>query len=120
MNLITKFIKFWSQIWTIPIGLLMFYFSPYLIHYLDETAEVLTIGQIQKIIFVIAGLFIVDGLVWMLIWLNFPALYNTYKNNYGHIEGLNQLTPWEKRKYILSLLALYFFAEVFIALAEEI
>lgn len=115
-----KLIKFWSQLWTIPLGLCMFYFSPIIIHYIDETAEVLTIGQLQKIIFVIAGMFIVDGLIWMIMWLNFPALYETYKKNYGGSEGLNQLSPWEKRKYILFLLAIYSFTAVGLALAAAI
>lgn len=120
MKNIIKFLKFWSAFWTTPVGIILFYFSPFAIHYLDPTAEVLTIGQIQKIIFVIAGMFIVDGLVWFMIYLNFPGIFKQYRQNYGTVVQAIKLTEWEQRKYLLSLLCIYFFAAVFLAIAAAI
>jgi len=115
-----RFIKFWSQIWTLPLGFFLFYLSPYIIHYFDETAETMTIGQLQKVIFVVAGILVIDGMGWLLISLNFPALYSKYKRRYNNQIGLDQLTAWEQRKYLLCLLAIYLFVGAILALAAAV
>jgi len=120
MKKILTTLKFWSTFWTTPVGLMLFYISPYVIHQLDPTAEVLTIGQLQKIVFVIAGMFIIDGLVWFMLNLNFPTIFNRYKNNYGTGTSFSQLTTWEQRKYLLCLLCIYFFAAVGLAIAAAL
>jgi uncharacterized sodium:solute symporter family permease YidK len=99
---------------------LIYYFSPYLIHLIDETAETLTLGQMQKFTFVIAGMFVLDGLVWLIIALNFPSIFNAYRSNYNKHAQKSELTPWEQRKYMLALLAIYYLSACILALTAAL
>ena len=118
-NIITL-LKFWSNFWSAPLGLLIYYFSPYWIHSIDPTAETLTLGQLQKFTFVIAGMFVFDGLAWLMIYLNFPGIFKKYRMNFNTQIQSQELTPWEQRKYMLALLALYFGAMCMLALTAAL
>jgi hypothetical protein len=118
-NLIT-ILKFWSNFWTAPLGVLIYYISPYIIHYYDPTAETLTLGQLQKFTFIIAVMFLLDGLVWFIISLNFPGIFKKYRSNFNTHIQTTELTPWEQRKYMLALLAIYYFAGCMLALAAAL
>lgn len=120
MKNIIKFLKFWSNFWGAPLGLAIYYFSPYLIHWFDPTAETLTLGQVQKFTFVIAGMFIIDGIAWLFISLNFPGIFKKYKSNFNTQVQTTELTAWEQRKYMLALLALYYASACILALAAAL
>ena len=120
MKNIVTYLKFWSNFWTAPLGLLIYYISPYIIHYYDPTAETLTIGQLQKFTFVIAGMFVLDGLAWFIIALNFPGIFKKYKANFNTQIQTQELTPWQQRKYMLALLALYYASACMLALAAAL
>lgn len=109
MKKLINWLRFYSNLWMTPVGLLIFYYSPQFIHVLDPTAEVLTVGQYQKIIFVIAGIVVFEGLVQLMMAFNYPSLYRAYKNNYNQ-NKLNELTAWEIRKYSLAVRCIYYLA----------
>ena len=75
MKRLLKWILKWNELITIPIALLLWFFSPVLLHWIDPTAAVYDAGIFQTILFTIIQLLVYNGVIFLLIKLTFPGLY---------------------------------------------
>jgi hypothetical protein len=108
-----RFILKWNELITIPIGLIMWKYSGFLLRWLDPTSETYDAGIFQVILFTIISFFIYTGVVWIYLKITFPKVYKFLDDDLG-IEK-NELTKWEKSKIVLWLFSLFLLSMVFLA-----
>jgi len=120
MKAIKKFFKFlasWSELVTIPLGIILWYFSPYLLHMMDKTAATYDAGIFQIILFAIIQFFIFSGVIWVYIKITFPEVYKYLDDALGeNLDTKNdKMTQWEKSKVVLWLLSLFLLSIILLA-----
>jgi hypothetical protein len=112
MKNILKFITKWSELITIPIAIMLWYFSDTFLRWLDPTSATYDAGIFQIILFSIIQFFILSGIVWIYIKITFPNVYKYLDDVLGNnlkendIQK-NNLTQWEKSKIVLWLFSLF-------------
>lgn len=98
---IIKFISKWNEFITIPLALVLWYFSPLLLRWFDPTSATYDYGVFQIIIFTIIQFFFYTGVVWIYLKIAFPQMYK-------HLDDklLEGLTNYEKTKMVVWLFSL--------------
>ncbi len=122
---VKRFISNWNEIITIPIGFLAWYFSPLFLRWIDPTAATFDSGVLQLYLLAGIGLYLGNGIVWLLIKLTFPGVYKyldtlfedalLHSPSYTAIsdrEKMFNLSTIQKCVLSLSVLVLYFLAFV--------
>jgi len=119
---IKKILHLISAIYTIPLGLIFFYYSTFIIHSIDPMAEVFTIGQFHKLAFMISAAVIIDGISWMLLYFSYPSWFKFYKSLFlGQIKPRDTDTlTCEKRKHLHFMYFAYYFAQVMLCLVAAL
>lgn len=114
---ILKFFASWSEIITIPLALILWYFSGTLLRLLDPTAATYDAGIFQIILFAIIQFFIFSGVIWIFMKITFPEVYKYLDDVLGsHLEPQNdKMTQWEKSKVVLWLFSLFFVSIILLA-----
>lgn len=112
-----KFLATWSEIITIPLGIILWYFSDTFLRWLDPTAATYDAGIFQIILFSIIQFFIYSGVIWIYLKITFPDIYNYLDNVLGkNLDIKNEkLTQWEKSKIVLWLFSLFLLTIVLLA-----
>jgi hypothetical protein len=112
-----KFLATWSEIITIPLGIILWYFSDTFLRWLDPTAATYDAGIFQIILFSIIQFFIYSGVIWIYLKITFPDVYNYLDNALGkNLDIKNEkLTQWEKSKIVLWLFSLFLLTIVLLA-----
>lgn len=106
----------WNEYITIPIALLLWYLSPYLIHLVDSTAATYDTGIFQIILFAIIQLLIFNGIVWLIIRWTFPGIYKFLDEALENkILNNGSISQWEKCKIVLWVFSIYFIAIVLLS-----
>lgn len=77
---VKSFLKRWNELLTIPLGFLLWFYSPAFLRWLDPTAAMFDAGIFQLILFAIIGALILGGVNWLIIKLNFPGIYHYIDN----------------------------------------
>lgn len=108
-----RFAQLWPEVFSVPIALLVWFASPYLIWMVDEQAATFDTGILQIIVYVIVAITAFNGVVFMGIKFNFPVVYEFYKGAAG--ESFNKLTDWQKICVLLILFIGLFFCCVWLA-----
>jgi hypothetical protein len=89
-----------GEILTLPVAILIWYLSPYLLRRIDPTAGAHDIGLFQTFLIATVGLFFGTALIWLFLKLAAPEVYKQLddylSNNYKAI------TTWERGKFVLS------------------
>ena len=108
-NKLIKFLATWSEIITIPIALILWYFSDTFLRWLDPTAATYDAGIFQIILFSIIQFFIFSGVIWIYIKITFPEVYKYLDDTLGdNLDPKNEkMTQWEKSKIVLWLFSLF-------------
>ena len=65
-----------NEFWGIPLGILLFWAAPPLLRVIDSTAGTFDLGILHALLWGIAAFMVIKGLVWLLLWLDFPELYH--------------------------------------------
>ena len=114
---IGKFIAKWSELVTIPVALILWYFSDTFLRWLDPTAATYDAGIFQIILFTIIQFFIFSGIIWIYLKIAFPKVYKYLDDVLGeNLKNQNEkMTQWEKSKVVLWLFSILFFGIVFLA-----
>lgn len=97
-----QFAQVWPEMFSIPLALVVWLVSPYVIYFLDSEAATFDSGILQVYAYVMVGMMVFNGLVFAGIKFNFPVVFEFYKTGAG--KAFNELTQWQK---ILVLLILY-------------
>jgi hypothetical protein len=74
-----NFLKLWPELFSIPLGLFVFYTSPVFIRWIDPFAATFDVGVLQNIVFAIVALLFFNAAVFLGMKFNFPGVYNWYK-----------------------------------------
>lgn len=116
-----KFVRFivrWNEIITIPTGFALFYFTPMLLRMADPTSAGYDLGILHAIIFAIAAMCIISGFTFLLIKINFPAVFKfideVFEEHFYQNSSINStnLTTYQKCVLSLSLFAVYLLGTV--------
>lgn len=106
MKQLFKIIKLWPEIWSLPVVLLLWVVSPYLIQQLDETAAVFDSGILQVFALAAIGVVLANGLVFAGIRFNWRWIFRHYAA--AGNEEVSFTKDWEKlnawQRVICSLL----------------
>lgn len=103
MKNLFKIIRLWPELWSVPLALAIFHFSPMLLRHIDPMAATFDAGVLQNIVFAVVAILVFSGASFMGIKLNFPLLYEYYEK----LSGESFLKLSEKSKVII-LLCVYF------------
>lgn len=108
MKKIRKFIVEWHEIVTIPIAVLLWYFSPSILRLMDPTVATYDAGIFQVLLFATISFLFLFGIVWLYIKISFPGVFkffvkldDVYMNDE---DPKNKLTVWQKSLIALSFL----------------
>jgi hypothetical protein len=117
MSKLIRFLKDWNELMGIPIALLLWILSPWLIRMIDPTAGVYDAGIFQVIIFTLIQYFIYSAVAWLSFKLTFPEAYSQLDQMFLFDPSFknDQLTKWQKSKLIFGFFALSFIALVLLS-----
>ncbi len=105
---IWKFVVNWNEVLTIPIALILWYFSPVLLRMVDPTAATFDYGIFQLILFTIIQFLIYHGVAWLVFKWTWPKMYKFLDNTLESvIFGNGAITVWEKIKLVMWIFTLY-------------
>ena len=114
MRKLIEHIKEWKEeLLGIPVALLIFFFSPVVLRWIDPTAGAYDAGVLQIIIYATVALLIFNGLSWMGIKLVFPEVFHYFQNKFK--TDFDKLTEWQKVKIAFFTWAFLFACLVFLA-----
>jgi len=106
---IWKHVVKWNEYITIPIAILLWYFSPVFLHWIDPTAATYDSGIFQIILFSTIQLLFYNGIVWLVLKWTWPGIYNFLDTILEEkILGNGSITQWEKCKLVIMIFAIYF------------
>lgn len=93
---IVKAILTWKEeLFSIPLALLIYFFSPYALRWIDPTAGTYDAGIFQIIIFGTVSLLIYNGLAWMGVKQVFPEVFsyfqNTFKKDFQSLQSCQKI-----------------------------
>ena len=110
---VIKHVLDWNEYISIPLGLLLWYFSPMLLHHLDPTAATYDAGIFQIILFTLIQFLIYNGVVWLAIKINFPGIYKFLSNMIEHKEfNDDKTTSFQKMVIVMWIFTVYFLSIV--------
>jgi hypothetical protein len=98
-----KFFVFeYNELWLVPIGFILWYYSDDILHLFDATAGTYDSGIFQIPLFVVISFSLLLGYVWVTIKLNFPFIWKYYQNTFQ--KDFETITPYQRICVSLSLL----------------
>lgn len=110
MKKVVQFLRTWNEFLSIPLALLLWFYSPTLLRMVDPTAAAYDSAVLQQVIFAIIAVLIFHGMAWFLLKLTFPEIYRFLDRDFGVY--FTNLQGWRKLKLSLLLFSLYFLAFV--------
>jgi hypothetical protein len=118
-NTLKKFFKLWTEIWSIPLGLLLFWYSPHIIRFVDPTAGVFDLGILHKLLYAVVAILLGNGIAFLGIKFNFPSVFEFYKSESepSAFDDFKSITPWQRLKLLAFLYALILFCFALLAQA---
>lgn len=106
----------WNEYISIPLAILIWWISPVFLHWVDPTASLYDAGIFQVIIFTVIQFLIYHGMVWIMIKISWPGMYNFLDETLeGKILNNGSISAWEKCKMVLWIFTLYFAGIIFLS-----
>ena len=65
-----------NEFWGIPLGVLLFLGCPVFLRIIDASAGSYDPVLLQSLLYGIAAFMFIKGVVWLVLWMDFPALYH--------------------------------------------
>jgi hypothetical protein len=97
MKKLLKFLKDWNELVTLPLALLLWWYSSSILRLIDETAGVYDVGILQAFLLGTAGILLGHALIWIVIKLSNNEIYRTLDD----FLIKNDLTSWQKGLFSL-------------------
>ena len=98
----------WHEYITIPVALMLWYFSPALLRIMDPTAATYDSGVLQVILFTIIQFLFYNAVAWIVFKLTFPKMYRMLDDEIENkVLNNGSITMWEKIKVVLWVFSLY-------------
>ena len=106
----------WNECITIPLAVALWIVSPIMLRWVDPTASIYDAGIFQVILFTIIQFLIYHGVVWIILKITWPGLYNFLDDTLEQKVMTNgSITQWEKCKLVLWIFSLYLLSIVLIS-----
>lgn len=102
-----KNVREWSEMWSLPFAVILWFVSPTLMRWVDPTAGSFDVGYIQKLVLAMVFMLAVSGFSWLGIKFNFPDLFH-YGDD-GFETDFKNLTAWQKISLYLFVPLFYMF-----------
>jgi hypothetical protein len=102
-----------EEFFSIPLALIIFFASPFMLRAVDPTAGVYDSGVLQIILFATICLLVFNGLAWMGVKQVFPEIFQYFQNAFKI--DFKSLEPWQKIKISLFIWALFLAFFVFLS-----
>ena len=110
-----KYLREWNELLTLPVALLLWFFIPKLLYYIDPTAGSYDIGVINRFVLATIGLYIGKTIVWLALKIGAPDVYRVLDNFL--MTKKHKLNTWQKGIFSLWYYSLLLFCWVIILLA---
>lgn len=102
-----KLIGLWPDLWAIPVSLVAFALSYYILLWIDPTSGVFDIGYLQALFLTAISMVVINALIFLGIQFNWKFIWKTYKTSILETDW-SQLTPWQRTLITLLVYFLYF------------
>lgn len=99
---IIRFLKEWNELLTMPVALLMWWFSGDILRWVDPTAGVFDAGILQVFLLATIGLLFGHALIWLMLRLSAKDVYDQFDD---FLNNNQNITTWQRGVFSLS----YFF-----------
>lgn len=114
---IATFLLKWNELWTIPIGIVLWFLLAWWLRSADENAAIIPSDIWLQPLFAIVCLMIFTGTSWVLFKINFPGCYKTLDDVIEKsMEGID-LTTYQKIKLALWIFSLFLGSLVYLSRA---
>ena len=114
---ILAFLLKWNELWTIPIGIMLWFAIAWWLRSADENAAIIPSDIWLQPLFAIVCLMIFTGTSWVLFKINFPGCYKTLDDVIEKsMEGVD-LTTYQKIKLALWIFSLFLGSLVYLSRA---
>lgn len=100
-NKIWNFLKIWNEFITIPIAIVLWYFSDTFLRWIDITSATYDAGIFQIILFTIIQFLIYTGVIWIYMKITFPKMYKYLDDVVDENLKGDKMSNWEKTKTVL-------------------
>jgi len=107
---VLKYARKYNELLLLPIGILLWLFSPVFIHSVDETAATYDFAVFQKLIFGLVVFSFSTFNVWIILRITFPGIFRYLTETFDNdLSTLNE-NKCDKLKISLAVYALYLLA----------
>lgn len=91
MNELKKYLKMWPTWWTLPLIVLVVYYMPEIIQFIDPTGSVVHPDFWQFVFMAAAIVILFNDVVFAAIYINHPYLWKWYQEKF---EDSTDHSPW--------------------------
>jgi hypothetical protein len=107
--------KYINEIIGIPLAILIFWFSPVALRWLDPTAGIYDAGVLQSLSVAAIYVLCINTAAWLGVRVVFPFVFNYFNNPLGFNLDYKALDEWQKIRLSLCLYC-FFVAAYLVAL----
>lgn len=117
----------WNELFSIPIGLVLFALSPALLRWVDPTAAAFDVGTLHAVVFAVAAFCVLKGAAWLSLRLDFPEIYRWLDDRMEEEilpsgkaeenECVEKGSSWRRARLLLVLFSLYLLPLVALTIA---
>lgn len=111
MKTLINFLKKWNELISIPLAMLIFFISPYLLRSIDPTAGAYDAGIFQILLFAIISFLVCQAMIWIILGMIWPKIREHFETGFN--SDFLELTPWQRTKTSLLIYFALFFLLVF-------
>mgnify|MGYP000472102260 CR=1 FL=1 len=99
---IIKFLREWNELLTLPVALILWWYSGDILRWIDPMAGVFDAGILQVFLLATIGLLFGHALIWLMLRLSAKEIYSHFDD---FLNNNPNISPWQKGLFSLS----YFF-----------
>ena len=115
MKQLRNFLRQWNELLSLPVAIILWYFIPYILRWVDPTAGSYDIGILQVLFLATIGLYFGLAIIWLALKLGAPDIYK--KLDECLVNNNDELTKWQKIKFSLYYFLGLLFAWVLLVIA---
>lgn len=103
MENLTKFLRKWNELLTLPLAVILWWWSGDILRWADPMAGVFDAGILQVFLLATIGLLFGHAFIWLTLKLSAPDVYAVLND---YLQNPQDTSPWQKGLFSL----IYFFS----------
>ena len=108
-------LRLWPELLALPAALTLYWISPFIIRVIDPTAGQYDGAVLQKLVYCVVGILVLNVVAWLGIRFNFKALFHFYSTSYS--TDFKSLSSWQKFCLLFACYLAYMLLGVIILLS---